>query len=170
MARITIKAASYAARKMADVVFNEKIDSAENRLKGYADFLYELKVPKDIRKVATINLQFLDMDNSIEFVKIGGERLYTYTTTQHVRLSKIAVNDLEFKRLKKLKDEVLELQKARSNYLSSVVKYLLELYTTKRVKEEFPEALEYLGEPSEETENGAYEELRSKIRNAKNEE
>lgn len=166
MSRITVNAAIHAAEKMAGVVFNENINKAENRAAEYVDFLYEHKVPTEIRHMSKNYPDLLSMDRVIEF-KFDNKRITGYATTEHVAMKPICISELEFKRLKKLKDELVELRTQRQDYARGVKKYLVGLVTTKRVREEFPEALEYLGEPPVATEKSACEEFRTKIRNAK---
>lgn len=166
MSRITVNAAIHAAEKMAGVVFNENINKAENRVAEYVDFLYEQKVPTEIRDVSKNYPDWLIMDRVIEF-KFENKRITGYASTEYVSTKPICISELEFKRLKKLKDELNELRTKRNDYARGVKKYLIGLVTTKRVREEFPEALEYLGEPPVTAEKGIYEELRTKIRNAK---
>lgn len=168
MSRITINVATHAAEKMADVVFNEKINDAENRAALYVDCLWDSKVPSDIKLVSKNFPEWLSMDRAIDF-KFENKRITGYAITEHMVTKAILISDIEFKALKRLKDEILELRKQRQAYIHGLRNYLVGLVTMKRVKEEFPEALEYLGESPVAAEKGAYEELRMKIRNAKNE-
>ena len=166
MSRITVSSAIYAAEKMADVVFNENINKAENKVAEYVDYLYEHKVPTQIIHMSKNYPDWLSMDRVIEF-KFEDKHITGYATTEHVSTKPICISELEFKRLKKLKDELAELRKQRKAYSHGVKNYLVGLVTMKRVREEFPEALEYLGEPPVATEKSACEEFRTKIRNAK---
>lgn len=166
MSRITVSAAIHAAEKMVGVVFNENIKDAEDRVAKYVDFLYEQKVPTEIRDLSKNYPDWVIMDRVFEF-KFENKRITGHATTEHVSTKPICISELEFKRLKQLKEELVELRTKRNDYARGIKKYLLDLMTTKRVKEEFPEALEYLGDPPVAIGKSAYKEFRTKIRNAK---
>ena len=170
MSRITVNAAEYAAKQMANVIFNDRIKDAENKLKEFVDKLYEEKVPKVIRVIAADYPQFACLGWTIIFKKENANSEVVVTTTlPHISLRSIAIRSEQFDYLKVLKGNYDNVRNEKVAYMHSVRQCLINLRSTNAVKAAFPEALEYLGEKTIDNTNGPYSELRKKIQQAKTE-
>lgn len=78
--------------------------------------------------------------------------------------------DVVFKEdINKAEKRVSKLLDARNTFLHLIVECLVELKTTDAVKENFPEALEYIDEDPNDSLKRAFGELKSKIEKLKNE-
>ena len=169
MSRITLNAATHAGQKMADAIYNKKIDEAKSKLCEYVDSLYQAKVPQEIRSIPVMFPERLRTCLTIEFNNVGLGLITTFTSKPHLNVKPINISDSEYRKLQKLKDDFNDIRNERVRYLNSVAKCLVRLKTTNAVKKDFPEALEYLGEGIDDNSDEAYCELRKKLQEAKTE-
>lgn len=170
MSRISANAAEYAAKQMARVIFNDRIDEAEKNLKEFVDKLYEENVPKVIRVIANDYPQIVCLGWTIIFKREDANTEIVVTTSfPHVGLRSIPIRDEQFDYLKVLKSNWDNLKNEKVAYVYSVRQCLINLRSTNAVKAAFPEALEYLGEKPGDNSNGPYSELRKRIQQAKTE-
>lgn len=163
MSRITINAANYAAQKIADLVYSEKIDKAEKKLREFVDDLYKNHVPQVLRDIVTCYPQVVRLERMIEFDGSGLGHITSYTSVLHFNLKPIMLSKSEFKELEILKNENNKLRMERVKYARAVAKCLVSLKTINAVKREFPEALKYFEKSPDTKEEGAYSELRNKL-------
>lgn len=170
MSRITANAATCAAQQMAAVIFNDRINDAEKKLKEFVDKLYEENVPKVIRVIASDYPQIVCLGWTIIFKRESSNKeVVVCTTLPHVGLRSLSIRDEQFDYLSVLKSNCDSLKNEKVAYMHSVAQCLIGLKSTTAVKEQFPEALEYLGvKPSDKSE-GPYSELRKKLQQAKTE-
>lgn len=170
MSRITASAAEYAAKQMAGVVFNDRINDAEKKLKEFVDKLYEENVPRVIRVIANDYPQILCLGWTIIFKRESANSEVVVTTTlPHVGLRSLPIRDEQFDYLKVLKGNLDNLKTEKISYMHNVKRCLVNLRTTNAVKEAFPEALEYLGEEPIDSSAGPWGELRKIIQQTKTE-
>lgn len=171
MSRITASAAEYAAKQMAAVIFNDRINDAEKKMKEFVDKLYEENVPKVIRVLANDYPQILCLGWTIIFKRENANsEVVVCTTLPHVSLRSIPIPDEQFDYLKVLKGNYENLKTEKITYMHNVKRCLVNLRTTNAVKEAFPEALEYLGEETIDSSAGPWGELRKVIQQAKTKE
>ena len=127
-------------------------------------------MPKSIRLVATNYPTLLSLGWSILFKKEStNNEIVVCTTIPHVNLRPIPIKDERYDYLSVLKGNCDKLKSDKIAYMDNVKRCLVNLKSTNAVKEQFPKALEYLGEKPNDNTEGAWGELRKKIQKAKTE-
>lgn len=165
-----------AARKLGEKVFQDKKLVVEKEVRQFADKLIDKYVPKPL--IGALNEYsewFIDRENRIQ-VRSDDFNSSIYLDSNKVspmgarRCMFISNEDyIEAKRIKKRESSISQ---ERNNYVREVESALLNLRTKTRIKEVFPEALEFL--PKDEKEQMSslipkYEHLRNLIKNVQGE-
>lgn len=163
-----------AARKLGEKVFEDKEQVVKKEVRQFADKLIDKYVPKPL--IGALNEYsewFVDRDNRIQVrsddfidsIYLSSNKLSPMGARRCMFISN--EDYIEAKRIKKSENNVIQ---ERNNYVGEVQCALLNLRTKSRIKEVFPEALEFL--PKDEKEKVSslvprYEHLRNLIKQCK---
>ena len=144
--RISQEMANSAARKMRNHFFDEKIKAAADQAAASIEQIIERYVPSDMRKVmdfyeekfgcAITNMPSLRAQNvTFRYLQFQLHKKYQ---------PNIILEDEDLRRVQAIIDDFRKVQNEATQYEKQVESILLQLKTPSKVKEIFPEAIEFI--------------------------
>ena len=145
MGRITREMADKAARQLAAIAYDKKIEKAENDFKSMLEGIIKTYIPAPILAVMEEYSSYLEKCVRL-FVSDGNDCVYTYTIPVLIpAVKEIKVSHDELVKLKSAKKLLESLEAKKVRYNEEVSDALcLSIRTEKRCGETFPEAMQYL--------------------------
>lgn len=145
MGRITREMADKAARQLAAIAYDKKIEKAKNDFESLVYWVIKTHIPAPILSVMEEYSSYLEKCVRL-FVSDGNDCVYTYTIPVLIpAVKEIRVSHDEFVKLKNAKKLLESLEAKKVKYNDEVSDALcLSIRTEKRCAEEFPEAMQYL--------------------------
>ena len=144
--RISQEMANNAARKMRNHFFDEKIKSAAEQAAESIEQIIERYVPSDMRKV----IDFYEEKFGCAITNMPSLRAqnvtFRYLPFQlHKKYQpNIILEDEDLRRVQAIIDDFRKVQNEATQYEKQVESILLQLKTPSKVKEIFPEAIEFI--------------------------
>lgn len=146
MARITKQQASDASCKMANDIYDKKIDKADKEVKAYAKKLFEKYVPKPVIAVAQEFPEWFSWYNTIHWRNKDNYSRWADLpdSINPIEDKKLPLTSEEMKKIDGLKDALSEIKAQKSKFEDDIYNALITLQTEKRIKETLPDALPYI--------------------------
>lgn len=150
--KITQQMADDAASKMASKVYNSKIEEAVEEQMKLGDKMYEKYTPKEIVDVMLAFPSFFSLASTVRLSHEGSSEVTELICSRPcMPISNwgnpekcFLVEDKEYSLAVKVNRKIKDIYNQKSGYAMDVKRTLLMLKTSNRVKEAFPEALEFL--------------------------
>jgi hypothetical protein len=145
MGRITREMADKAARQLAAIAYDKKIEKAKNDFKSMLEGIIKTYIPAPILAVMEEYSSYLEKCVRL-FISDGNDCVYTYTIPVLIpAVKEIKVSHDELVKLKSAKKLLESLEAKKVRYKEEVSDALcLSIRTEKRCAETFPEAMQYL--------------------------
>lgn len=150
MKRLTKADCESAAKELAKLAYDKKIEEAEKKQRWFGDKLIASLIPKPL--MGCLN-EYADLfaDKSkripIRSEKCNGFQI-TYCQSNAINplgdRKVFIIDDGQYREAAKLVNNVNDLCKAKRDYVKSVTEALYSLRTKAKIEEDFPEALPYL--------------------------
>ena len=137
--------ADKAARQLAAIAYDKKIEKAENDFKSMLEGIIKTYIPAPILAVMEEYSSYLEKCVRL-FISDGNDCVYTYTIPVLIpAVKEIKVSHDELVKLKSAKKLLESLEAKKVRYNEEVSDALcLSIRTEKRCAETFPEAMPYL--------------------------
>ena len=147
--RITREMANEAAKQLASIAFDKKVQQAMDKEREFGDYLVKTYIPQPIQGVMKeYRSWFQHMDTSLSCIDASRQSrrtLYIQTNILiHYYLRSVPLSYEDFKKADQLHQNYLNLNDKRNAYTNEVSNALMQLKSEARIKEHFPEALPYL--------------------------
>lgn len=147
--RMTREMADNAAKQLAGIAFDKKVEQALAEEKDFGDYLVKTYIPQPIQGVMkeyrswfpnmVTNVRCMDASNQSQ------RTIYIHTNIMvHYYLSYVPLSSEDYKKADKLHQNYIDLMDRRKAYQDKVSEALMQLKSEARVKEHFPEALPFL--------------------------
>ena len=165
MKRMTRKMADKAAKELANVAFDKKLEKAKKEELEFGDYLIKKYFPKPILECQKEFHKFFQNYSHIHIHNdsIGGAWGSHDTASSTIECPTdvyIDVSNDDFKKAQKCYNTYHNLCSEKQGYISDVSDALLTLKSESRIKEAFPEALPYLNFTDAMLPSPKYEKLR----------
>ena len=146
--RITREMADDAAKELANIAYNIKIEKARMDRAEFGDVLINKYIPKPILDLGKEYSSYFERGSYIfAYIDSGdvwSNREYFVSNIKNPITKAVTISKDDFSKASKLNRILNKLTASKNEYYTNVSDALMQLRTEVRIREQFPEALPYL--------------------------